>query len=131
MVPCHLHTELEIRGVELADEEADLIFDRVRALDDAFGPDAGTTLLGPDDDFDCDLRASAAELVMSDRGSVQGGRIEYDDVRPEVRRERDAWRVLFDVGATDSTGCPMYFLIRDDALAAGDFSNVVGASVQW
>ncbi|MCX5203080.1 YwqG family protein [Streptomyces sp. NBC_00237] len=131
MVPRHLHVELGIRGVELEYEESDLIVDRVNALDDAFGPDAGLTLLGPDDDFDCDLRASAAELVMGERESVQGGRIEYDGVRPEVQRERHQWRVLLDVGSTDSTGCPMYFLIRDDALAAGDFSNVIGASVQW
>ncbi|MFJ2745796.1 DUF1963 domain-containing protein [Streptomyces sp. NPDC087440] len=137
-VPRHLHLELGIQGRELDDEDVYRVYDATRALDDAFGPSGEVSMLGPDDDFDIDLKASAAaldtgegEVSRSDGVLRLNGAREYRDASGAARAVRDEWRVLLDMGATDATGCPMYFLIRDDALAAGDFSNVVGASVQW
>lgn len=39
-------------------------------------------------------------------------------------------RILLDAGRPDFTECPLYFVIRDEDLAAGDFSGVEAVTVQ-
>ncbi|MFB7616055.1 DUF1963 domain-containing protein [Kitasatospora sp. NPDC056181] len=39
-------------------------------------------------------------------------------------------RILLDAGVPDFTGCPLYYVIRDEDLAAADFSRVEAVTVQ-
>ncbi|MFJ2742080.1 DUF1963 domain-containing protein [Streptomyces sp. NPDC087440] len=48
-----------------------------------------------------------------------------------LRRERDEWVPLFELGAQPGLGSPLYFLARRTDLAAGDFSRVWAHSTQW
>ncbi|CAM5650124.1 hypothetical protein GCM10010329_10220 [Streptomyces spiroverticillatus] len=48
-----------------------------------------------------------------------------------LRRERDEWVPLFELGDQPGLGSPLYFLARRADLAAGDFSRVWAHSTQW
>ncbi|MFI9329411.1 DUF1963 domain-containing protein [Kitasatospora sp. NPDC052868] len=90
--------------VELPQEAADRLaaLDRA-ALDTAPQHRAYMVLLGPDRETD--------QYVVA-----PGGR------GPE--------RILLDAGRPDFTGCPLYYVIRDEDLAAADFSRVEAVTVQ-
>ncbi|WP_406193079.1 YwqG family protein [Kitasatospora sp. NBC_01560] len=90
--------------VELPDEAADrLAALDATALDVAPQHGAYLVLLGPDPDPD--------QYVVPPRG-------------------RGPERILLDAGRPDFTGCPLYYVIRDEDLAAADFSRVEAVTVQ-
>ncbi|MFF2045899.1 DUF1963 domain-containing protein [Kitasatospora sp. NPDC058170] len=90
--------------VELPQEAAERLASLGRAaLDTAPQHRAYMVLLGPDREAD--------QYVVAPHG-------------------RGPERILLDAGRPDFTGCPLYYVIRDEDLAAADFSRIEAVTVQ-